>query len=138
MKRAPVRNCTPLARRRRSHARKSPGSFLSARKDASTRADVGFDAELRGPRAEIVGSEVAEQIAPALRFVDVTRRKIFHRLAMREIEATSAGHQKFPADRALPIADSHASAGCIRDFSRTQPGGTTADNEDRVCFLAHY
>jgi hypothetical protein len=109
-----------------------PGRFLSAGKNASTRADIGFDAEIGRPGAQFVRSEFAEQIPPTFRFVDISVREIFDRLAVGQVQPAPARHEKFATNRSLRVANRHGRASGSGDFRRAQPGGATADDEDRV------
>jgi hypothetical protein len=91
---------------------------------------MSFDTQFGRPGAQIVRARFTEQIAPAIRFVDIASGEVLHWFAVREIESSAAGEKKFPADGALSIAHYDACSSGAGNFRGAQSGRAATDDED--------
>ena len=63
----------------------------------------------------------------------VAREELRQRLAMREVEPASPGHQEFAAGRRHRVVDGDVRAALREHFGRHQAGGAGADDGDVFC-----
>src|SRR5262249_13519793 len=102
---------------------KEDGRFLTAREDPTAGADVGFDLQLLCPGTQRIWAKYAQQLAPALQFVSITRRKVSHRLTVGKIQSATTGDEKLATGGRLSVANENARTGFGRDLGRAQTGG---------------
>src|SRR5580704_10713757 len=101
-----------------------------AGKYPATRANVCFHAKLFKPSAKIVWRKPLYQSAPPLRMI-VALSKLFEGLAVRDIQTTPAGYQKFSTRGGFLVKNRRANALLSNYFRGPQPRRPCPDDNSK-------
>ncbi len=107
------------------------------RKNAAAGTDEGRLPQRIAPCAQAIRRKCFDRSRELRHRFAVAREKLRQRLAVREVEPATPGHQEFAAGRRHRIIDCYVGAALRQHLGRHQPGRTGADDGDVVLSWRH-